>query len=252
MMFNPHIEVFVNSLAMSHAAAEHFQQSATRAVSARGRFLAALSGGSTPQELYGLLAQFPYRDLLSWERIHFFWGDERCVPPVHPESNYGQATRTFLDQVPVPAENIHRVRGELEPAAGARDYAHQLQQYASEGLAWPRLDWVLLGLGADGHTASLFPGSISPGEKESPVIAVTANYQGRPANRVTLTPLAFNSARNIVFLVTGKSKAETLAAVLAGPLDPQRWPVHRISPSDGSVSWLVDEAAASRLPRPVA
>lgn len=251
-MVNPHIKVFANSLAMSHAAAEHFQQIATQAVSARGRFLAALSGGRTPQELYGLLAHPPHRDRLPWERMHFFWGDERCVPHEHTESNYGQAKRRFLDQVPVPAENIYRVRSELEPAAGARDYARQLQQHASEGLAWPRFDWVLLGLGADGHTASLFPGLISSVEMESPVIAVTANYQGRPVNRVTLTPLVFNSAHNTIFIVTGKSKAETLAAVLAGPLDPQRWPVHRICPSDGSVSWLVDQAAASRLPRQTA
>jgi 6-phosphogluconolactonase len=252
MKVDPHLKVFIDSEATSHAAAEHFQQSAIRAVSARGRFLAALSGGSTPQELYRLLARFPYRDRMPWDQMHFFWGDERCVPPTHPESNYGQAKRAFLDQVPVPAVNIHRIQGELEPAAGARDYAHQLQQYASEGLTWPRFDWVLLGLGEDGHTASLFPDTFMPGELELPVIAVTANYQGRPASRVTITPLVFNWARNILFIVSGKNKAETLANVLSSSLDPQRWPVHRINPSQGKVSWLVDRAAASQLPRTIA
>ncbi len=243
------VRVFSDADALSRAAAEHLVAIALEAAHARGQALIALSGGNTPQGLYAILPQLPYRSQSPWAQMQFFWGDERCVPPGDPESNYGQAKREFLDRVPVPAENLHRVKGELEPDVAAQEYGLVLRQFSSDGLAWPRLDWVLLGMGADGHTASLFPGPISPKERERPVIAVTANYQGRPANRVSLTPRVFNSARSVVFLVTGEEKADALAGVLAGAPDPERWPAQRIRPETGSVLWLVDRPAASRLPK---
>ena len=149
--------------------------------------------------------------------------------------------------MPVPPENIHRVQGELEPGRAAEATIHELGRFSDGELAWPRFDCVLLGLGADGHTASLFPNLANPAEQTSPVIAVTASYQGRPAQRVTLTPLVFNSARRILFLVSGLEKADALRAVWAGIYDPQRWPAQRIRPGDGMVTWIVDKAAAQGI-----
>jgi 6-phosphogluconolactonase len=207
----------------------------------------ALSGGSTPVALFQLLAQTPYKEAIPWHKLHFYWADERCVPPEDAESNYGQAWLNLFSKVPVSQQNIHRVLGELEPKAAAQDYVLQLKQNATGALAWPVLDCVLLGMGADGHTASLFPGQVNPTESTSPAIAVTADYLGRPANRVTLTPLVFNSARHVLFLVTGENKAHALREVLFGADDPLHFPAQRIRPVNGDVTWLVDQAAASLL-----
>jgi 6-phosphogluconolactonase len=182
---------------------------------------------------------------LDWAKTFIFWGDERCVPPDDEGSNYRQAMDTLLSHVSIPDENIQRIKGELEPADASRNYAHILKAYASPNLNWPRFDLVLLGMGQDGHTASLFPGSKV--ETASPTQAVTANYQGRPANRVTLTSLVFNSARKIFFLVTGESKATTLARVINGEHQPEELPAQRIRPTNGKLIWLVDEAAGSKL-----
>jgi 6-phosphogluconolactonase len=233
---------------MSRSAAEQFASLATKAVAARGRFDVALSGGETPQAVYRLLAQSPYLTDLSWSQVHFFWGDERCVPPDHPDSNFRQAQLVLLNRIAVPPANIHRIRGELEPVTAAQNYAEQLEAAsAGGGLDWPHFDLVLLGLGADGHTASLFLGPITPAEAHSPVIAVTVHYESRPAHRVSLTPLVFNTAHNIIFLVAGANKSEALAATLTGPHNPERWPAQRIEPMHGTVIWLVDQAAAIHL-----
>ena len=213
-----------------------------------------LSGGSTPLALFRRLAQAPYLESLPWREIHFFWGDERCVPPEDPESNYRQAFQALLAPVAVPAENIHRALGELAPEAASADYALQLAHFAADfprladpSGAWPRLDLALMGLGADGHTASLFPGQIHPTEACASVIAVTAAYQGRPANRVTLTPQVFNAARQVTFLATGEAKAAALAAVLQGQPNALTYPAQRIQPVNGKVTWMVDRAAAGKV-----
>jgi len=221
-MPEPTVRVFADSSSLNRAVAEQFVRTVSQAISARGRCTVALAGGGTPQALYELLAQPPYREILPWAQMHFFWGDERCVPPEHPESNYGQARRALLDRVPAPTENIRRVHGEWEPVAAAEDYTRQLRESAALSELWPRFDWVFLGLGADGHTASLFPGSPLPTPLDAPAGAVTADYQGRPAQRVTLTPQVFNAARTVVFLVTGHNKADAVAATLTGQRDPRR------------------------------
>jgi 6-phosphogluconolactonase len=244
----PEVQVWQDLDALSRAAAERFTAITAEAVQARGQCSVALSGGGTPLVLYRLLAQPPYREQLLRDNVHFFWGDERCVPPDHPESNYRQAHLALLGPAAIPPENIHRIKGEWQPAQAAQDYATQLNQFAEAGFAWPRFDLVLLGMGNDGHTASLFPGPIPTAELNEPTLAVTANYQGRPANRVTLTPLVFNAARNIFFLVAGADKSEALAAVLTGPLEPEHWPAQRVRPQQGSVAWFVDQAAAGRIP----
>ncbi len=241
----PDIRIFVDLDALSNAAAALFVETAEQAILRRGGCLIALSGGSTPARLYSLLAEPPYRDQIDWKKVQAFWGDERCVPPDDPESNYRQAYDAFLGRVPIPESNIHRVRGELPPEDAARDYAEVLRGFAPAPLDFPRFDLALLGMGEDGHTASLFPHS----EVDLPgaTAAVTAQYQGRPANRVTLTPSVLNAARRVVFLVSGESKSKTVADVLKGAYEPFLLPAQRIRPSDGELIWLLDGAAASGL-----
>ena len=183
----PDVRIFQNLESLSQDAAKFFIEICTQAITERGRFLVALSGGNTPTELFKLLAQSPYREQIDWTRVHVFWGDERCVPIEDLENNYRQANDVLLKHVPILLENIHRVKSDLKPADAATDYARVLKQFASAPLNWPRFDLVLLGMGEDGHTASLFPGSEV--NVSTPTMAVTAEYQDRPANRVTLTPL---------------------------------------------------------------
>jgi len=191
-----------------------------------------------------------------WERVHVFWGDERAVPPDHPGSNYRQAREALLDHVPLPPGNVHRMRGELEPGDAARAYADELRAFF--GAPWPVFDLLLLGMGDDGHTASLFPGSTllitgastALRETVQPVLGLTAHYQDRPARRVTLTPPAINAARNVFFLVSGASKAQALRAVLQGPRQPDLFPAQIVRPTNGRLLWLVDEDAASLLDDP--
>jgi 6-phosphogluconolactonase len=246
------VHIFKDPEALSRAAAEIFVTLAAQAIAERGRFLVALNGGGTPKPLFHLLAA-DFRDKIDWIKTHVFWGDERCVPPDDPESSYGLARTILLDRVPIPADNVHRILSDtstslstsLGPGEASTDYALTLKRFASPPLDWPRFDLVLLGMGDDGHTASLFPGS--PVDATEPVIPVTAHYQDRPANRVTLTPLVFNSAWNVVFLVAGASKAEALSRVLNGEFLPERYPAQRIQPTDGTLTWMVDEAAGSAL-----
>ena len=241
----PKIQVFKNLQELSIAAAELFVDSVVQAVTARGRFLTALSGGGTPKPLYELLARTPYCNQIGWSKVFVFWGDERCVSKDDPGNNYFQAKQALFDHVPLPADNIHRIASELEPEDAAQDYARVLKNFEELPYEWPRFDLVLLGMGDDGHTASLFPGSQV--DITSPTIAVNADYQDRPAKRVSLTPLVFNSARRLVFLAIGQSKAETLANILNGEYHPELLPAQRIRPRDGEVIWLVDEAAAGKL-----
>ena len=239
------LQIFPDLAALSQAAAEMFVQIGQAAIDQRGRFLVALSGGSTPLALFRLLAQQPSRHF-AWDKLYVFWGDERCVAATDPNSNYAQAYSAWLAQAAVPARNIHRIQGELEPAQAAAEYAAQLQHFAEDGRAWPHLDWALMGLGSDGHTASLFPGS--PIDAPGAVIAVTAQYQDRPARRVSLTPQVFNDARNLIFLAAGAEKSAAVATTLTGPRDLLNFPAQRIQPSHGVVWWLVDQAAAALLP----
>jgi len=241
----PDVRIFENLDSLSQAAAKLFIETSAQAILQRGQFLVALSGGNTPTELYKLLAQSPYQEQIDWPRVHMFWGDERCVPIEDSENSYRQAYDALLSHVPIPAENIHRVKSNLEPAEAAKDYANVLKKFASPPLDWPRFDLVLLGMGEDGHTASLFPGSEM--NVTSPTLAVAAQYQDRPANRVTLTPLVFNSARRIIFLVSGESKAQTLANVLYGGYHPEQLPAQRIRPIDGELIWMMDKLAAKQF-----
>lgn len=241
------LRVFPNLETLSHGVAVLFSDLVKEKVHERGEFLLVLSGGSTPQMLYRLLSAPPHSTNIPWKKIHFFWGDERCVPPQSNKSNFKQAHQLLLSKVNVLDENVHRIKGELEPENAARDYQQTLTKVAPNNRTYPRFDLVFLGLGSDGHTASLFPGKMSPLETQEPVIAVKGDYQGRPANRVTLTPIAINNAANVMFLVSGKDKAKALKETITGDRDLKSLPAQRIQPSDGNLMWIVDKAAASEL-----
>ncbi len=244
----PTVEIFPNAAEMTQAAARLFVRVAQTAVSQHGRFLVALSGGGTPQALFRRLSQADYAQEAFWRSTHVLWGDERLVPPDDDGSNFKLAASLLLDHVPIPAANIHRAKGELAPDAAVADYTGQLLALAPPDRAWPRLDLALMGLGSDGHTASLFPGPLPETASTQPVIAVTADYDGRPAHRLSLTPPVFNDAGHVLFLVTGEKKAQAVTAVLNGSFAPHQWPAQRIRPANGQMTWLLDQPAASQLP----
>jgi 6-phosphogluconolactonase len=233
------IKTFHDISELSQAAAKSFVELANQSIAERGRFMVALSGGSTPMKLYERLAP----EKPDWSRVHFFWGDERCVPVEDAGNSYGQAKKVLFDKITV--TNVHPVDSTLEPDSAALDYARTLNKFADPPLDFPRFDLVLLGMGDDGHTASLFPGSTV--DVSTPTLEVTAHYQDRPANRITLTPLVFNQAREIWFLVTGQGKTETLKNVIEGEYKPEVYPAQRIHPIDGNLVWMIDEAAGRLL-----
>lgn len=241
------LHLVTDHAALAAHAAALWAVAAHDAVATRGRFVVALSGGSTPRPIFETLAREPYASALPWRQTVVLWGDERLVPPEDPGSNYRQAHEALLRRVPVPAASILRAKGELAPDLAASDYRAALVNVAEPGRRWPRIDLALQGLGNDGHTASLFPGPISSTERRTPVMAVTADYEGRPASRITLTPLVLNDARLVVFALVGEAKAGTLAAVLRGPHQPEHLPAQRIAPPDGRVVWLFDRAAGRKL-----
>jgi 6-phosphogluconolactonase len=237
-----------SSDALSQAAASEFFRCATDAVGARGRFTVALSGGSTPRGLFKLLATDPaWRDQLPWDRMQFFWGDERHVPPEHADSNFRMANEVMLSVVPAPAANIHRIHGEAANAAdAASEYEAELRETFDlpEGQV-PRFDLILLGLGPEGHTASLFPGTRALAETHRLVVS---NWVGKLfADRITLTAPVLNNAACVMFIVSGEDKATALKAVLEGPYEPDQLPAQLVNPTNGRLVWLLDRAAAQEL-----
>lgn len=238
------IKVYADLEALSQAAAALVVKQAELAVAARGRFSLALSGGNTPRRTYELLAQPPLAAQAPWDRMHVFWGDERCVPLDDPRSNARLARQAWLDQVPIPEPQIHPLNCARAPAAAARQYEAELQEFFAGQP--PRLDLVLLGLGEDGHTASLFPGTPVLQEKARWAAAVYVAEQD--LYRVTLTAPLINQAALVAFLVAGDRKAGVLRQVLQGPRDVARLPAQLIQPQTGDLLWLADRKAAAQLP----
>lgn len=237
--------VLPSPLDVAVEAAGRFVETAERAVHGHGSFAVALSGGSTPALLFELLASQGWRSRVPWRDVHVFWTDERCVPPGHTDSNFGLAERTLLRHVPVPGDQVHRIRGEADPGVAADEYERELRTFAS-GRSGPVLDLVFLGLGADGHTASLFPDSeafrleMTGGSRRW----VVPNVVPRLAtSRVTMTTAPINAAAEVVFLVTGSSKTEALRRVTQDASPGEPLPARLIRP-DGPLIWLVDQAAA--------
>jgi 6-phosphogluconolactonase len=238
------IRIFETAEEVARAAADLFTDIAIASISAEGRFSVALAGGSTPRRTYQLLASEEYRDRVSWSKVHIFFGDERCVPPTHADSNYRMVEETMLSRLPIPEENVHRMIGEGDAHANASLYESELRTFF-DGEPWPLFNLVLLGMGDDGHTASLFPGTDALKEDRAWVVA---NWVEKfQSYRITLTAPAINHAANIIFLVAGASKAERLHEVLRGARDPLRLPAQLIQPVAGSLIWLADKAAAARL-----
>ena len=239
------VTVVSSNDALAEEAAQAVAGAAEEAVSRTGRFTLALSGGSTPRRLYARLASPPFRSRIDWARLDVFWGDERCVPPDHPDSSYRLADESLLSRVPIPPEQIHRMRGEdSDPERAALDYSQELVRiFSLKAGEHPRFDLILLGLGADGHTASLFPDS--PALNENRRLAVATYAEPVKAYRLTLTLPVLNAAARVIFLVSGGEKAEVLRAVLKDGPSPSR-PASFVRPERGNL-WLVDRAAAVRL-----
>jgi 6-phosphogluconolactonase len=244
----PLIHQFDDLDALSIAAADQFCCITRDAVAARGLCTIALAGGSTPRRLYELMATPAYRDRVRWDKLEFFWGDERIVPPENEDSNFRMANETLLKKIPVKEIGIHRIPAENgTPDDVARRYEEEIA--VSFGIAGggppPTLDLIVLGMGTDGHTASLFPHS--PALRATERWVVPSRAPRPPYDRVTMTAPVINAARQVIFLVAGTDKSPTLAQVLDGPLDPDRLPSQLIAPSNGSLLWLIDSAAASQL-----
>lgn len=236
------VNVYPDVPALTQAAAELFVRAANEAVSARGAFSVMLSGGSTPRALHTRLVSDEFKSRVDWPRVHIFWGDERCVPPDHPDSNYRMARETLLDHLTIPASNVQRIRGEAEPTVAADEYERALRAFV--GNALPQIDSIFLGMGDDGHTASLFPHSPAIHETARWVVSVAHTTPPPPlVARVTVTPVVINAARRVAFLVTGASKAERLRQVLRGAYQPDELPSQVVRPTDGELLWFVDPEA---------
>ena len=245
---NREIRILADGAAIAKRAAQEFVQAAITAVREKGSFSAALAGGSTPKALYGLLADDAVlRSQVPWDKIYLFFGDERHVGPGHPESNFRMATEAMLAKLPLRAEQVTRIKGEYpDTEDAAREYEQALREYfkLKDG-EYPRFDLVLAGMGNEGHTLSLFPGTKALHADGR--IAVR-NWIGKLyTERITLTALAASNAAQIIFMVTGADKAPALKAVLEGPFEPEQLPAQLLQPQNGKLLWLVDAAAGSML-----
>lgn len=232
--------VYASPEALARALAEFVVETGKAAIAARGSFAISLAGGTTPKAAYALLGAQPYAGELDWSKTQIFFGDERCVPPDDAQSNYRMAREAFLDAVEVPHENVHRIEGERDPVDAADRYRAELKRTLGDE---PRFDLVLLGMGPDGHTASLFPGS-DPLEDDDVLVRAVYSTSQRQW-RVTLTPRVLNGARIVAFAVEGAGKAAMVARVRDGGYDPAQLPSQIIAPRDGLLLWLLDKAAAS-------
>ena len=247
-------ELFPSGAELAVAAAERFVTVAAAAIASTETFSVALSGGSTPRAMFTLLASPEFSRRVEWGRVHVFWGDERCVPPDDEASNYRMACETLIDHVPLRPENVHRIRGEDPPAAAAERYERELRAAFATPTGGPRVlagsrfDLVLLGLGTNGHTASLFPHLSAVREQTRWTMA--ENVEVLQMWRITLTPPILNAAAEALFLVSGREKAAVLRRVLYGARESDDLPAQVIAPVDGRLRWFVDAAAASELPAP--
>jgi 6-phosphogluconolactonase len=237
----PEIEVLPDLAALALRAAERVVATGEEAIALSDRFSIALSGGSTPKALFELLAEEPFRSQVDWTKIQVFFGDERCVPPDHVESNYRMAHQTLLSRVPIPGDNVYRMRGEIDPNEAAKEYGLMLKEKFGDG----GLDMVLLGMGEDGHTLSLFPGTPAAQETHHRCVANYAEHSTTGKSwRITLTAPLVNRCRDVMVLVAGAGKSKTLSDVLEGPRNPALYPIQLIQPRSGRFLWLVDAAAA--------
>jgi 6-phosphogluconolactonase len=237
------IKTYPSADQLAQAAALHFIECAQEAISEHDYFSVALAGGSTPRAMYQYLATVELVPRVQWEKVYVFWGDERCVAPNHEDSNYRMAFDVMLRHSPIPVKQIYRMEGELDPKEAAQTYEKRLHDFF--GSKVPRLDLILLGLGADAHTASLFPGTKALKEKKRWVVP---NYVRKFSSwRITMTAPFINKAANVTFLVSGEGKAEVLQRVLASRYTPEEIPAQMIRPEHGQLRWMMDAEAATLL-----
>ncbi|HXW83624.1 MAG TPA: 6-phosphogluconolactonase [Candidatus Binataceae bacterium] len=248
-MSEPTIIVLDDAESLYVHAAEEIVHFAGEEICMHGEFLLALSGGSTPAAIYELFGS-RFKLSVDWKEVQFWWGDERCVPPDDQLSNYAMANRTLLSKLDLKPSQVHRIKGELAPEAAARDLEDQLTQafHLATG-ELPRLDLVMLGLGGNRHTLSLFPGD-GAAINERRRLALAVSVDAEPRNRVTLTAPVANNAHRLMFVVSGAGKADAVRDVIEGPRDSIRFPAQAIAPTDGELIWMLDKAAASKLSRP--
>ncbi len=242
---SPGFTVFPDHEQLIAGAAGFMAERAVESLAARGRWVVALAGGGTPKPIYARLAEAGYSQRIDWAGVHVFFGDERCVPPDDARSNYRMARETLLDLVPLPPENVHRIRGEDDPALAALAYEQEIRRLFRTP-ALPAFDLICLGMGDNGHTASLFPGTASLREQER--LVAPQYVEVMQTWRVTMTAPLLNAARHVAFFVEGAGKAPMLRRVLHGPYEPDVLPAQMIQPVSGQLHWLVDASAASQLP----
>ncbi len=240
-MAKPCLEIYPDIDALFNAAAERIAAILEAGLQDKESMTLVLTGGKTPKPVYEILSLPQYNNRIDWTRIHFFWGDERCVPPDHPESNFGMAWKALISKIHIPPVHIHRILGELDDASRAASLYEVEIHNTLPGLGVPSLDLVLLGMGEDGHTASLFPAT--RWDEERLVVANRVPQSG--ANRVSMTPCLLNEAQAVIFLTAGLNKAKALASVLEDP--DSVLPAVRIRPAHGSLMWMIDRSAASLL-----
>ena len=239
------ITIYPDTQTLSHEAAQFIVRLAREAIAARGRFTIALSGGSTPKVLYGLLGSEPYRSQIDWSSVEIFWSDERCVPSDSEDSNYHLAEQVLLSKVSLSPHQVHRMPAD-QPDRDAASQAYTLEMQRTLGTdGIPIFDLLQLGMGPEGHTASLFPHQQSLHEQQRLVMPVTVPKP--PPPRLTFTPPPLNAARYVLFLVTGGDKADALQAVLEGEYHPDEYPAQIVRPTNGEVIWMLDSAAAGKL-----
>lgn len=237
------INIFPTPGALSETAARHIIELAKHYIQINGRFTIALSGGSTPERLFKLLSQSPYIEQMPWQNTYFFWGDERCVPLDDERNNAYQAITLLFSKINIPAANLFRIPTNLPPAQAAEQYEQTIKDFF--GNSRPRFDLTLLGMGDDGHTASLFPGTEILHETKHLVRDIYIDKISM--HRITMTAPFINQSHHIIFLVTGSGKADTLKTVLQGDFQPELYPAQLIQSEDGTLLWMVDEAAAALL-----
>ena len=231
------------------AAAQLFTNAAKSAVQARGVARIAISGGTTPKAMFGLLASEPFIKQVPWDKLYLYWVDERSVPPGHPDSNYRMTSEAMLSKVPLPADHIFRMEGELDPVIAAARYEATIRNsFKLEGAQTPTFDLVLLGMGDDGHTASLFPHT--EGLENITDLVIANHVPQKDTWRISLTSPVINQGREVAFLIEGAAKAQVLHDVLLGPWQPDTFPSQLIRPASGQLTFLLDSAAASKLPVP--
>jgi len=242
-----HYYVYEDTAAFTHHAAQYFADAINAAVDARGVARIAVSGGNTPKPVFALLAQSPFFASIPWDRLQLFWVDERTVPPDAKDSNFGMTKAALLDKVPLPDENVFRMEGELDPEEAAARYESAIRNTLRlEGAELPTFDLIALGMGDDGHTASLFPHT--QGLHELGRIAIANHVPQKDTWRLTLTLPVINQARNVIFLIQGADKAAVLKRVLLGAYEPETLPSQLIRPANGKLTILLDKAAAAELP----